>query len=609
MEQLLQDIPKPQDLFSHDTKPIIIYLHGNSSNRAGLHRIRLYKFLSCTLYPFSDSLNKIIDTILHWWRCDLVNDTNSKRIIHHNTTLYTIIQTFFKRISIICSSHSSSTAIATTTTTTSSSNDDTECDSEYAIYGLGANSHVISFDYRQFGDNLSYKYPSLYKLARIYNNAINIPVDIDKINIDFTPSPDVLCEDSLAVWDWLLYYCNVKPSRIFLFAHSLGTGILVHLLHRITNRIVEKYTNDNYKNTRKSLKLYKEMLPRGIIMEAPLRCVPDVALDCIPLRWFINLCSFINIPLRYWLRSQLRFDLYDTLQHWKCILRNCNYVNNIQFPILIMHGLNDDIISYKHSIDIYNTIINERFIKNSNTNNILGPPVPVTDLEIMNRITDTVLSDIDTIDSNNNTFVDQKYYTYKYSIFKQHKDLVITITTSVPMHPVASCLLYDVSLALQTTSTGAATTVTSTPTPTPTITSTPTSTSRTTSISTPITTTPTTPPSTTNTHTNTYNGIQSTISSLLRQVLISLSHLWGDFISVFWQPQHSITVEDRHTDLRNCKGTKTLLDCPIERNTGFYENDSVSLFFIHNGRHGNLPTFSPVKLIITSFIRVHTSQN
>uniref|UniRef100_A0A0A9WHC1 Monoacylglycerol lipase ABHD12 n=1 Tax=Lygus hesperus TaxID=30085 RepID=A0A0A9WHC1_LYGHE len=229
MEDIVYGIPKPCELFSNDSKPVIIYLHGNSSNRAGLHRIRLYKFLSCSLYPFSDPLSRIVDTVLHWWRHDdSSNQEDVASTILSRSSLYNIIESLVKRFNII---FNNSTQFASEV-----------AEDEGIIYGFGANSHVISFDYRQFGDNIPSNYKYLMKLATLYHDSIYDSDFLEKCNsstdVDFTPSPNVLCEDALAVWDWLIKCCHIHPNRIFLFGHSLGTGILAHLLHRITNRMV-----------------------------------------------------------------------------------------------------------------------------------------------------------------------------------------------------------------------------------------------------------------------------------------------------------------------------------------------------------------------------------
>ena len=85
--------------------------------------------------------------------------------------------------------------------------------------------HVITFDYRGFGDS------------------------------ECSPSERGMMEDSLLVWDWI--HTHAPNSRVFIWGHSLGSAAATYL----SQELWEKRT----------------VYPKGVILDAPLTSMIDAA--------------------------------------------------------------------------------------------------------------------------------------------------------------------------------------------------------------------------------------------------------------------------------------------------------------------------------------------
>ncbi|XP_050358113.1 lysophosphatidylserine lipase ABHD12-like isoform X1 [Nymphalis io] len=97
--------------------------------------------------------------------------------------------------------------------------------------------HTVAFDYRGYGDSTK-----------------------------VTPSEDGVVEDALIVYDWLHTTVDKAPSRppIYIWGHSLGTGISSHLLGNLD------------KLSKNILERPKPLpLPNGLILEAPFNNLED----------------------------------------------------------------------------------------------------------------------------------------------------------------------------------------------------------------------------------------------------------------------------------------------------------------------------------------------
>ena len=108
-----------------------------------------------------------------------------------------------------------------------------------------------------------------------------------------SPTEDGLHNDALAAYAFAA--ARYAPQRIALWGHSLGTGVAVRLA---SEKPVGK-----------------------LILEAPYSSTVDVAASLFPY-----------IPVRWLMKDQLRSD---------------ERIGKVHVPLLIMHGVQDDVISIK----------------------------------------------------------------------------------------------------------------------------------------------------------------------------------------------------------------------------------------------------------------------
>ncbi len=107
--------------------------------------------------------------------------------------------------------------------------------------------------------------------------------------------------DARAAYDWLRAARHVPAERIFLYGHSLGSGVATELALHVQ--------------------------AAGLIIEGAFTSVPDLGAEVYP--WF---------PVR-WLASQ-RFA-------------NIEKIGRVAMPKLIMHASDDDIVPYAHGQRLY----------------------------------------------------------------------------------------------------------------------------------------------------------------------------------------------------------------------------------------------------------------
>ncbi|KFM68438.1 Monoacylglycerol lipase ABHD12, partial [Stegodyphus mimosarum] len=151
----------------------------------------------------------------------------------------------------------------------------------YHILSNGpVNAHVITFDYRGFGDS-SY----------------------------ISPTVQTLEQDAIAMFHWLKQ--KVPASRIIIWGHSMGTGIAIRL--------------GEY------LALKNSTSPLAIVLEAPFTSVAD-ATHTFPLSFFHRRLPFFQ-----------QF-CSDRTRHPDTDMNNEDRVSKITAPLLVLHAADDSMV-------------------------------------------------------------------------------------------------------------------------------------------------------------------------------------------------------------------------------------------------------------------------
>ncbi|XP_077519295.1 lysophosphatidylserine lipase ABHD12-like isoform X2 [Amblyomma americanum] len=141
-------------------------------------------------------------------------------------------------------------------------------------------AHVITFDYRGFGDSTN-----------------------------VMPSRSGVIEDSLAVYNWVKK--RVPKSRIIVWGHSLGTGVVMQLAEIFTE------TDEN---------------PAAIVLEAPFNSLVEAA-----LRWPLG------IPFRY---LPVFSRLAEPLRSEDTNFESEQKARKLTAPVLVMHSKDDPLVPY-----------------------------------------------------------------------------------------------------------------------------------------------------------------------------------------------------------------------------------------------------------------------
>jgi len=148
--------------------------------------------------------------------------------------------------------------------------------------------HVICFDYRGYGDSTG------------------------------SPTEEGLIQDALTVWRWIL--ARKGTSRVFVWGHSLGTGVACHLGRRIFEMM------DGGDSSMKA--------PDGIVLESPFSNLKEEVREhkfAKPFRW---LPYFEFVFLGAFDRTNLHFQ-------------SDVHVRHIRAPILFLHADDDHVIPYR----------------------------------------------------------------------------------------------------------------------------------------------------------------------------------------------------------------------------------------------------------------------
>ncbi|GFW80918.1 lysophosphatidylserine lipase ABHD12 [Trichonephila clavipes] len=158
----------------------------------------------------------------------------------------------------------------------------------YKLLSEKVDAHVMAFDYRGFGDSTN-----------------------------VSPTEGGLVEDTVQVYNWLLKRANA--SRIFVWGHSLGTGVGVAFLEKLSKSPVK---------------------PASLILEAPFTRIIDAARHH-PLSIFHRYMPFFD--------TLIAQPIGDKETGFNSIDR----INEVQCPLLILHAEDDGFVPFDHGKKLY----------------------------------------------------------------------------------------------------------------------------------------------------------------------------------------------------------------------------------------------------------------
>ncbi|XP_015918388.2 lysophosphatidylserine lipase ABHD12 [Parasteatoda tepidariorum] len=165
----------------------------------------------------------------------------------------------------------------------------------YKVLSEEIDAHVVAFDYRGFGDSTN-----------------------------VSPTEAGLVEDTTVVYDWLLK--RVKSSNIFVWGHSLGTGVGTAFLEKVS------------KSANK---------PTALILEAPFTRIVEAAKHH-PLSIFHRYMPFFDVLIAKPIGDEdTGFDSLSRIPH-------------ISRPLLILHAEDDGFVPYNHGKILYESALATR---------------------------------------------------------------------------------------------------------------------------------------------------------------------------------------------------------------------------------------------------------
>ncbi|XP_054711699.1 lysophosphatidylserine lipase ABHD12-like [Uloborus diversus] len=165
----------------------------------------------------------------------------------------------------------------------------------YKVLSEKLDSHVVAFDYRGYGDSTNE-----------------------------SPTEAGLVEDTEHVYNWLLQ--KVPESRIFIWGHSLGTGVGVAFLHKISKAALQ---------------------PAALILEAPFTRIIDAAKHH-PLSIFHRYMPFFEFFIAAPIGD--KDTGFDSLSR----------VSSVMCPLLIIHAEDDGFVPFDHGRKLYETALAAR---------------------------------------------------------------------------------------------------------------------------------------------------------------------------------------------------------------------------------------------------------
>ncbi|KAG7295301.1 hypothetical protein JYU34_022306 [Plutella xylostella] len=172
--------------------------------------------------------------------------------------------------------------------------------------------HIIAFDYRGYGDS-----------TNVY------------------PSELGVVEDALMVYEWLLNALSRGrvPPPVYVWGHSLGTGITSHLLGNLDVL------------SRRLLGRPPLPLPQALVLEAPFNNLADEVKHHPAAR-----VSLVNWLPYFDLTFVAPFRVAP--QH---TFRSDEYLSRVKtLPVLILHARDDTIVPFEVGVQLYDDVLKSR---------------------------------------------------------------------------------------------------------------------------------------------------------------------------------------------------------------------------------------------------------
>ncbi|XP_053962955.1 lysophosphatidylserine lipase ABHD12 isoform X2 [Anastrepha ludens] len=156
--------------------------------------------------------------------------------------------------------------------------------------------HVLSLDYRGYGDS-------------------------DPVS----PTEEGIVRDGLAVYE---YIRNMTTNPIFIWGHSLGTGVACHLCAELSLN-------------------FKMKLPRGVVLEAPFTNIRDE----IRLHPFAR--PFKDLP---WFDLTISRPMYSNSLRFE----SDRHIAEFRQPVMILHAEDDYVVPFELGYKLYRTALDTR---------------------------------------------------------------------------------------------------------------------------------------------------------------------------------------------------------------------------------------------------------
>jgi pimeloyl-ACP methyl ester carboxylesterase len=179
-------------------------------------------------------------------------------------------------------------------------------------------SHIIAFDYTGFGDSSGF------------------------------PSVPQFYQDSLSLYRFATKTLKIPPQKIIFYAHSLGSAAVIQFLARY------------FQNASAASGELGEF-PAGLILEAPFTSIAEVVLDYIPFSWLSDF---------QWVRDFLNQRISHKFESLRSIVHSSSHAFDL--PILILHGKQDFVINYRHSVELFNAFLLNSSSANSENSQEMG---------------------------------------------------------------------------------------------------------------------------------------------------------------------------------------------------------------------------------------------
>lgn len=157
------------------------------------------------------------------------------------------------------------------------------------------NYHVIAFDYRGYADS-------------------------DRVTI----SEEGVVQDAITVFE---YVANQTPNPIFIWGHSLGTGVATHMLAKLA--------------------LMKERGPRGVILESPFTNIRDE----IRLHPFSR--PFRSLP---WFDFMISQPMFQNMLRFE----SDKHIYEFPQPVMIVHAEDDVVVPFHLGYQLYRIALEKR---------------------------------------------------------------------------------------------------------------------------------------------------------------------------------------------------------------------------------------------------------